>query len=93
MRQPRRKRLTGRQITEIATWFSNKQTELNISNNLLTCSKERTDSGTKAYRQIYAKIANFRNEHRQTIFDIFVDDSAHEIVSQAIRRMQTMPKG
>ena len=91
-RVPRRKRLTQRETTDIATWFSNKQLELGITTNLLKCSKEHTDTGSKAYKQLYAKIASYRNEHNQTVFDLFVDDSAHAIVAESIRRMQVFTK-
>lgn len=92
MRVPRRSRLTARQITEIATWLSEKQLELRITCNEILASKEHTDAGSKAYRRVYAKIASYRNEDNQTLFDKFVDDSAHSIVSEAIRRIQLFTK-
>lgn len=84
----RRKRLSQREITDIVTWLVNHQVELNITNNTVRASQQYTDSGTKAYKSLFAIICNYRNENGQTLHDVFIDSSANEIVSQTIKMLQ-----
>lgn len=87
-RVKRRKRLSQREITDIVTWLVDHRVELNITNNVVRASQQYTDSGTKAYKSLFAIICNYRNENGQTLHDLFIDSSANEIVSQTIKMLQ-----